>query len=293
MQSQLYRNSRGSRIFDAIIIFVLAVSAAVMLYPLIYVVVTSISTAGIPNRYLYLVPERPHLSAYRLVLRNPMFLRAFANSAFYTVAGSALSIALTMLTAYPLSIRTFPLRNFWMFFIVFTMLFSGGLIPYYLLVRDLHMINTIWAMIIPGSLSAFNVVLARTYLQANIPGEIREAAKVDGAGEWTILLRIVLPLSLPIVAVVGLFSAVGIWNSYINALLFLNDTNLFPIAMILRNIVVGASMREMVPAELRTTTSSTAVQAATLVLAILPITCIYPFLQRYFVKGVMIGALKG
>lgn len=293
MQSQIYRNSRESRIFDRAVVIILTALAAVMLYPLVYTVVVSLSPSYESNRFFYLWPEQASLGAYRVVLENQLFLRAFLNSIFYTTAGSTLSVALTMTTAYPLSIRTFPFRNFFMFFITFTLLFNGGLIPLYLLVKALRMVNTPWAMIVPGALTAFNVILARTYLQSSIPHELREAAKVDGAGEWTIFLRIVFPLSMPIVAVVGLFSAVTIWNSYFNALIYLNDRDLFPVALILRNIVVGATAGGTVPPELATATSGSAVQAATLAAAILPIMCVYPFLQRYFVKGVMIGALKG
>jgi putative aldouronate transport system permease protein len=180
-----------------------------------------------------------------------------------------------------------------MFFITFTMLFSGGLIPYYLLIRSLGLVNTPWVMIVPGALSAFNVILARTYFKTTIPSELREAAKIDGAGEWTILLRIVFPLSTPIVAVIALFTAVGIWNSYFSALIFLNDRNLYPVALILREIVAGVSGAETLPAEMRTTASIAGVRAATLVVSILPIMCVYPFLQKYFVKGIMIGAIKG
>jgi putative aldouronate transport system permease protein len=293
VQSQIYRNSLESRVFDTFVIVVVTLLALMTLYPLIYVVVTSLNAAYVPNRTFYLWPAQPHLGAYQVVLRNSLFLRAFMNSVFYTTSSALLSVVLTMMTAYPLSIRTFPFRNFFMFMITFTLLFNGGLIPLYLLVKALGMVNTPWAIIVPGALTAFNVILARTYLQENIPHELREAAKVDGAGDWIIFLRIVLPLSAPIIAVIGLFTAVANWNSYFYALLFLNDLKLFPVAMILRDIVVGASQRGMVPVELATSTSGTAVQAATLVVAILPILCVYPFLQRYFVKGIMIGAIKG
>jgi ABC-type glycerol-3-phosphate transport system permease component len=222
MQSQLYRNSLESRIFDALNVAFLTLVAALTLYPLIYTVVVSTSAAYVANPYFYLWPVEPTLAAYAEVLGIRVFWRAFFNSVFYTGAASLLSIALTLTTAYPLSIASFPLRNFFMFFITFTILFNGGLIPYYLVVRGLGMINTPWAMIVPGALTAFNVIVARAYLQNNIPPEVREAARVDGAGDWTILLRIVLPLSAPIIAVVGLFSAVSHWNSYFWALVFLN-----------------------------------------------------------------------
>lgn len=293
MESQLYRNSRESRIFDRLNLVLLVAVAVLTLYPLIYIMVVSLSAAHITNRFLFLWPEDPTLGAYTLVFRNELLLRSFLNSTIYTIGAAALSIALTMTTAYPLSIRTFPYRNFFMFFITFTLIFNGGLIPYYLVVKGLGFVNTPWAMIVPGSLSAFNVILTRTYLQETIPPELREAARVDGANDWTVLLYIVLPLSRPIIAVVGLFTGVSVWNNYFPALLFLSDQKLYPVAMVLRDIVVGQTLSTNVPPDLARQTSWIEVEAATLVLAMVPIACVYPFLQRYFTRGIMIGAIKG
>ena len=293
MESQLYRNSRESRVFDAANLVLLAAAAIATLYPLVYVVVVSLSAAHIPNRFFFLWPEQPGLAAYDLVFRNALLLRSFLNSVVYAGGAALLSVVLTLTTAYPLSIRTLPGRKAVMFFITFTLIFNGGLVPYYLVVKALGLVNTPWAMIVPGSLSAFNVILARTYLQETIPAELREAATVDGASDWTILLRIVVPLSRPIIAVVALFTGVGVWNAYLPALLFLSDQNLYPVAMILRDIVVGSTLVTNVPPQLATQTSSIAVQAATLVLAMLPIACVYPFLQRFFARGLLIGAIKG
>lgn len=293
MESQLYRNSYESRIFDAVVVVGLVLVSAITLYPLIYTVVISLSTAYLPNTHFYLWPETPTLTPYAAVLRNQLFLRSFANSILYTGAMTVISVAVTMATAYPLSLPTFPLRGFFMFFLMFTLLFNGGLVPYFLVVQALGMVNTPWAMVIPGSISAFNVILARTYLQESIPNEVREAARVDGANDWTILLRVVFPLSKPIVAVIGLFTAVASWNSYFPALLFLNDQSLFPVAMVLRNIVTGQQATSILPADVANQTTIVQVQAATLVLATLPIAAIYPFLQRYFTHGIMIGAIKG
>jgi putative aldouronate transport system permease protein len=293
MESQLYRNSHESRVFDAVIVVGLILVAAITLYPLIYTVVISLSTAYLPNTHLYLWPETATLTPYAAVLRNQLFLRSFANSILYTGAMTVISVTVTMATAYPLSLPNFPLRNFFMFFLMFTLLFNGGLVPYFLVVQGLGMVNTPWAMVIPGSISAFNVILARTYLQESIPNEVREAARVDGANDWTILLKVVFPLSKPIVAVIGLFTAVMSWNSYFPALLFLNDQSLFPVAMILRDIVTGQQATSILPADVANQTTIVQVQAATLVLATLPIAVIYPFLQRYFTRGIMIGAIKG
>lgn len=293
MVSRIYRQGLGNRLFDGAILVVLAVIAILTVYPLIYVVMMSLSTANLTNPYLYLLPVRPQLGNYQVVMQFPVFWRAYLNTVLYSVSGAALCVFVTMLTAYALSIDTLPFHRFFVVFIVFTMLFSGGLVPYYLQVRSLGLINSPLVMILPGALSGFNVIIARTFLRTNIPRELREAAKMDGAGDWTILWQIVFPLSKPIVAVLALFSGVAIWNSYFNALIFLNDRDLFPVALVLREIVVGVSMIESLPAEVKTQTSIAGVRTATLVLSILPLLAIYPFVQKYFVKGIMLGAIKG
>jgi ABC-type glycerol-3-phosphate transport system permease component len=248
MVSRLYRQGLGSRIFDTVVLFILAIATVLTLYPLIYVIVVSLSTANIPNPYLYLWPVKPQLGNYQVVLQFPTFWRAYLNTVLYSVSGAALCVLVTMLTAYPLSIDTFPFRRIFLVFIVFTMLFSGGLIPYYLQIKSLGLVNNPLVMILPGALSGFNVLITLTFLRTNIPRELREAAKMDGAGEWAILWRIIFPLSKPIVAVLALFSGVAIWNSYFSALIFLSDRNLFPVALVLREIIVGVSMIESLPA---------------------------------------------
>ena len=293
MVSRLYRQGLGSRLFDWVIVVILAIASALTLYPLIYVIVLSLSTANITNPYLYLWPVKPQLGNYLVVLQFPTFWRAYLNTVLYSTTGAALCVLVTLLTAYPLSIDTFPFRRFFLFAVVFTMLFSGGLIPYYLQIKSLGLVNNPLVMIVPGALSGFNVIITRTFLRTNIPRELREAAKMDGAGEWAILWRIIFPLSKPIVAVLALFSGVAIWNSYFGALIFLSDRNYFPVALVLREIIVGVSMIESLPAEIKTQTSIAGVRTATLVLSILPLLIIYPFLQKYFVKGILIGAIKG
>ena len=293
MVSRLYRQGLSSRIFDSVILFVLTIASLLTLYPLIYVIVLSLSTANIPNPYLYLWPVKPQLENYQVVLQFPVFWRAYLNTVLYSVSGAGLCVLVTMLTAYALSIETLPFRRIILFLIVFTMLFSGGLIPYYLQIRNLGLVNNPLVMILPGALSGFNVIIALTFLRTNIPRELCEAARIDGAGDWAILWRIVFPLSKPIVAVLALFSGVAIWNSYFSALIFLSDRDLFPVALVLREIVVGVSMIESLPAEVKTQTSIAGVRTATLVLSVLPLLVIYPFLQKYFAKGVMLGAIKG
>jgi putative aldouronate transport system permease protein len=292
MQSQLYRKSAESRVFDAVVVALLLGAALLALYPLVYTVVVSLSTAGLPNRAFYLWPAGPHLNNYLFVFRLPLFWRAYLNTVGYAAGSALLSVLLTMTTAYPLSIDTLPFRRFLTFAVVFTFLFSGGLIPFYLVVRGLGLINSPLAVIVPGALSAFNVLLARAYLRANVPPELREAARIDGAGDWTILVRIVVPLSLPIVAVVALFSAVATWNSYFNALLFLSRRDLYPLALLLQELVATVANTQL-PPQLQASASLAGVRAATLVVAMVPILLVYPLLQRYFARGILVGAIRG
>lgn len=283
------------RVWDVVIIGLLALLALVMLYPVVYVFVNSVSQSNVPNPYYYLWPSGFTLAAYRLVVSDGTFLRSVLNSMLYAGFGAALSVVLTLLTAYPLSMRSFPFRRTLTLYIVFTLVFTGGLIPNYLLVRQLGLINTPFAIILPGALTAFNVLISRAFFESNVPEELRDAARIDGANEWTILLRIAAPLSKPIVAVVGLISAVGIWNSYFYALIYLNNQNLYPVSLYLYNLITGAQLQQSIPgqgAEMTSAGAST-VEAATLVLAMLPIVCLYPFLQRYFVRGMLLGALHG
>ena len=293
MECSLYRRGFGSRLFDAIIIAILAVVTILTLYPLLYVLVISLSEANLANPYLYLWPVRPHLGNFGVVFRFPTFWQAYANTVYYSLSGALVSVLVTIITSYPLSIRTLPLRRTFMLYITITMLFSGGLIPYFLQVRKLGLVNTRMVMILPGAISAYNVIIMRTFFQTNIPGELRDAAKIDGASDWQILWRMVVPLSKSIIAVIALFTGVGIWNSYFGAMIFLQDRRLFPVALVLRELIVGVSMVDMLPAELRVVSSVAGVRAASLIVSIVPLLAIYPFLQRHFVKGILLGSLKG
>jgi ABC-type glycerol-3-phosphate transport system permease component len=273
----------------------------ITLYPFIYILSVSITppTALLSGRVVFL-PKGFDLSAYQLVLTNKNLVSGFINTVMYSVAGTALSIFLTTLTAYPLAQPHFKrYAKVYMRFVVFTMLFSGGLIPTYLVIRGLRMVNTFWVMIVPGAVSAFYLILVRTFMQ-QLPQELYEAAVMEGCGDFNMYIRIVIPLCTPIIACIALYYAVGIWNSYMTPLIYITSESKYPLQIFLRQIILMASVQEMEMAARGTETlivgatfNSETLKAATLVVSTIPILVVYPFLQKYFVKGIMVGAIKG
>lgn len=288
--------SWGGRAFDAAnAVFMIGLSV-VTLYPFLYVLISSLSDPAwvVQTRGLIWFPHGFNLEAYRLVFQNPAILTGYANTLFYVVIGTALNILMTSLGAYALSRPLLMWRNAIMFLIVFTMFFSGGLIPTYLLVSNLGLLDSRWALIIPSAMSAYNLIIMRTSFQA-LPASLEESAKLDGANDFTILFRIVLPLSMPVVAVMILFYGVGHWNSWFNALIYLRTRDLYPLQLILREILITNSTDSMMTAVGggdKMPIGET-IKYATIIVATIPILLLYPFLQKYFVKGVMIGAIKG
>lgn len=292
------RKSASDRLFVFADYLFLTVAFLVVVFPLANVVSQSLSDPNeVVGGRVYLWPVRPTLDAYRNVVRQPTILRGFLNSVYYAVVGTALNIVLTVMAAYPLSRKDFYGRNVFMVYFTITMLFGGGLVPTYLLVKSLGLINTRWAMIVPGAMAVWNMILARTYFQNNVPAELYESAELDGAGDLRILVSIVLPLCSPIVAVLGLFYAVGHWNSYFDALLYLKSAKLFNLQVILRDALSSIeslnSMVDVTTDTLRVAALIEAMKYAIIVLAIVPVLLAYPFVQRYFIKGIMIGSLKG
>ncbi|WP_046173599.1 carbohydrate ABC transporter permease [Domibacillus indicus] len=290
------KKTLGERLFDYGNILFLVLLSIVTLYPLLYILIASVSDPAYvaQARGIMLLPKNFTLDAYNMVFKNPMIITSYLNTLFYVVVGTTLNIVLTSLGAYALSRKNVLWKNFIMFMIVFTMFFEGGLIPLYLLVSELNMIDTRWALILPTAVSAFNLIIMRTAFQG-IPDSLEESARIDGANDFTILFKIILPLSLPVVAVMVLFYGVYHWNSWFHAMIFLQNRELFPVQLILREILIANDTSSM-------TTGVSAVDAmpigetvkyATIVVATLPILCLYPFLQKYFVKGVMIGGIKG
>jgi len=277
---------------NLIMIFVLLVT----LYPFLYL--TSLSMSS--ERYVYageitFYPKGFTLGTYKVLLRDASFWISYRNTILYTALGTLISLTLTVLLAYPLSKKNLKGRGFFLGIILFTMFFNGGLIPTYLLVtRMLHMRNTIWAVIIPGAISTFNVLITRTYFEG-LPVELEEAAAIDGMSTYGILLKIVLPLSKPILATIGLFYAVGMWNNWFGPFIYLDTKSLFPVSLYLRNIIAGAqNAREIAGGEVEGFGDIEAtIKSASMIVSALPIIMVYPFVQKYFVKGIMIGSLKG
>ncbi|MBE1441651.1 carbohydrate ABC transporter permease [Paenibacillus sp. OAS669] len=291
-------NSLGDKWFEAFVYALLAAVTVVVLYPLVFVLSASISNPEtVLNGEMWLWPKDLSFVGYQKVLENQDLLRSYLNTIIYTAAGTSINLVMTIMAAYPLSQRSFYGRNVITAMLVFTMFFSGGLIPSYMLVKQLGMLNSMWGLIIPGAVSVWNIIIMRTFFQSSIPGEILEAASIDGCSDWKTLWRIVLPLSMPIMAVMVLFYAVGHWNAYFNAMIYLTDRSLYPLQLLLREILVQGEMEHMVnvgdSSHAKTIMDQEAVKYAVVVVANLPILLLYPFLQKYFVKGIMIGALKG
>lgn len=290
--------STGDKAFMGVTYLFLTLVLVIILYPLIYVVSASFSSpAAVAAGKVFLLPVEPTLIGYEAVFQNAKIVSGFLNSIFYLVAGTALNVAMTMLAAYPLSRKEFHGRKIISGIFVFTMYFSGGLVPTYMLVRNLHLLDTRAAVIIPVAMSVWNVIIARTYLQSTIPDELFEAAQLDGCSVIGFLFRIVLPLSAPILAVLVLYYGVGNWNSYFNAMIYLKSQELYPLQLVLREILmlgkVDMTMITDVTALQRMQGLSSLLKYAVIVVASVPMMAIYPFVQKHFVKGIMIGSLKG
>lgn len=265
------------------------------LYPFLYVLFSSLSDPGLlaKNRGILYLPLGFTVKAYELVFQNPMIIVGYLNTIFYVVVGTTINILLTSIGAYALSRKNAMLTKPIMMFITFTMFFSGGLIPTYLLIGQLGMIDTRWALIIPNAISVWNLIIMRTSFKG-IPDSLEESARIDGANDWTILFRIILPLSLPVIAVMILFYGVGHWNAYFDAMIYLRNNDLWPLQLVLREILIENSTDNFITGVGggdRYPIGET-VKYATIIVATLPILFLYPFLQKYFVKGVMIGSIK-
>ncbi|MBD2847522.1 carbohydrate ABC transporter permease [Paenibacillus sp. IB182496] len=291
----MYKTTWNEKLFDTLNVIVLILLACATLYPFIYTLTVSLS---LPSEFklpgLKLFPRDPTLASYAHVLDQTGIGRAFFNSLQRTVIGVAVLLAATAMTAYPLSRKGFPHRGLVMKLFVFSMLFSGGLIPMYLLIRNLGLLDSVWALVLPGAVSAFNLIIMRNFFQA-IPEEIIDSAKIDGAGEWRVLFRIVLPLSTPVLAVVALWAGVHHWNAWFDAMIYIQDLDKQVLQLFVRRAVIEESDELASQVELLQAGnySSETLKAATVMVATIPILCIYPFIQRFFVKGIMLGSVKG
>lgn len=290
------RVSLGEQIFRVCNTLFLSALMIVTVYPILYVAFASFSEPALmmAHKGILWKPLGFSLETYEAVFSNPMILLGYRNTLFIVIVGVALNLLLTSFAAYALSRKTLQYRKQLTLFIVFTMFFSGGLIPFYLLVRGLGITDTLWALILPTAISAFNLIIMRTSFEA-VPDALEESAKIDGANDFGILFRIFLPLCKPVLAVVGLYYGVSHWNSWFNAMIFLQDRSLYPLQLILREILIigeansmaeGASQDEII-------ILGETLKYATIMVATLPIFLVYPLLQKYFVKGALIGAIKG
>lgn len=292
------RESKGDRLFMFLIYLFLTLVLIAVAVPLIYIVSSSFSSPqAVTSGKVWLFPVDFTLDGYKAVFNNPQIGVGYLNSLFYTVVGTLINVTLTIMLAYPLAKKSLYGRNFFMVLLVITMMFEGGLIPYYLVVKNLHLLDTRWAMILPGALGVFQVIVARTFFQTTIPDELAEAAELDGCSDIRFILSIVLPLSKPIIAVMTLMYAVGHWNAYFDALIFLRSPDLFPLQIILRNILILNSVDASMMADVSQMQAQQGLKDllkySLIVVASLPVLIIYPFVQKHFVKGVMIGSLKG
>lgn len=284
----------GDQISNLFIIASMWVVMIITLYPFLFVFSMSISDPKyVLDQSVWLFPKGFSVESYKRVFENPDIWTSYYNTIFYTAIGTALNVMLTIFGAYPLSRKNFFARKQLMIFIVFTMFFSGGLIPLFILIKDLGLYNTRWAMIIPGVISAFLLIVARTFFQS-IPESLDESAKIDGANDIMILFKIIMPLSKPIIAVLALFYAVGHWNSYFSAMIYLPDANLQPLQLYLVKILIQNQdkLSEGMTDELDRALFTLQLKYSIIIVAVLPILLVYPFLQKYFAKGVMLGSLK-
>nr|WP_144923497.1 carbohydrate ABC transporter permease [Paenibacillus bovis] len=291
--------TKADRVFTYINYTFLGLLTLIVLYPLIYILSASFSsTEAVAAGRVWLFPVDFSLKGYETVFNYDLIWTGYANSLFYTIVGTTINIVLTIMAAYPLSRPDFKGRNFFMFLFFFTMLFNGGLIPTYLLVKDLDLLNTRWALIIPNAMSVFNVIIARTYFKMTIPKELLESSKLEGCDDFRFIRSVVLPLSGPIIAVIALFYAVGHWNAYFNALIYLRDQALYPLQLVLQNILVQSQIDPEMMGSIDVETQQQLLgleqllKYSLIVVASLPVLIMYPFVQKHFVKGVMIGSIK-
>ena len=289
--------STGDRVFTIVNYSLLMLVLIIELYPLVYVVAASFSDPqAVVSGKVFLFPVNPTLKGYAAVFKNKKILTGFSNSIFYLIVGTVLNLVMTMLCAYPLSRKEFRARGFLSMFFVFTMYFSGGMVPAYILVNKLGMINTRWSMIIPMAMSTYNMIICRTYIVNSIPDELYEASQMDGCTPFRYMLSVVVPLSKPILAVLTLYYGVVRWNDYFNAMLYLYKDNLQPLTIVMKEILIMSQvdMTQVTDASAvsKLQGMSELLKYSTIVVASLPVMLLYPLIQKHLVKGVMIGAVK-
>ncbi|MDR2536952.1 MAG: carbohydrate ABC transporter permease [Treponema sp.] len=292
------RDTAFDRAFVMFIYIMLSLTLLIVIVPIIFIIAASFSDPqAVISGEVWFWPVRPTLRGYEAVFKNPKLMTGFFNSFFYMIVGTVVNLIMTMLCAYPLTRKEFRARNVISVLMVFTMYFSGGMIPTYIVVRKLGLIDTRWAMIIPVALSVWNVILCRTYIASTIPDSLYESATMEGCSPFRFMISIVLPLSAPIMAVLALYYGVSHWNTYFNALIYLNKAELAPLQIVLREILVLSKIDPIMISDARELAAkqglSDLLKYSVIIVGSVPVMIIYPFVQKYFVTGVMIGAVKG
>lgn len=290
--------SWNDKVFYGVVAIVLTLFFILVLYPCVYVISASFSSgAAVQSGKVVLFPVDFSLEGYKTVFRTPTVWTGFRNSLFYTFVGTAINIIMTITAAYCLSRNDLPGRNFIMLIFTFTMFFSGGMITSYMLVQKLGLLNTVWSLLIPGAIGVYNLIIAKTFIQNSIPEELLEAARMDGCSDFMYFIKVVIPLSKAIIAVLVLFYGVSHWNAYFNAMIYLHDKALYPLTLFLREILMADQIdpSTVTDPELQAHLAQAAgvIKYALIVVSMIPVLVIYPFIQKYFVKGVMIGSVKG
>lgn len=282
-------------VFDIVNIFIMLFLLAITLYPLVYVLSVSLSSAHfVKANMIYLLPRGINLSAYKEVFESKMIWVSYKNTIVYTVLGTFIQTSLTTMLAFGMSRKNLIFRKQITVFILFTMFFGGGLIPDFLLIKSLGLYNTIWAILIPGAISTYNMIIIRTFMQG-LPEEIFESVRIDGGNDLQIFVRIVLPLSTAVIMTISLFYAVGHWNAYFSAMIYFKDRVKMPLQVILMEMISNSNMMEFttyIEEDYEPPTSDMLIMAS-IIVSLIPMLAVYPFVQKYFVKGVMIGSLKG
>lgn len=292
------KQSQGDITFNIINYIVLGIVFVVVFYPLYFVLIASVSNPALANSgQVFLFPKEFTLSGYEGIFKDEQIITGYINSFIYTIVGVCVNLFCTIPAAYALSRKNLTGRKFFMYVIIFTMFFNGGMIPNYLLVKELNLYNSMWALILPGAVVPFNLIIARTFFESTIPSELIEAAKIDGCDEFKTFFKVVLPLSGALIAIMILFYGVGHWNTYFNAMIYIREKAKFPLQLVLRNILilnqVSPDMLGDVVQAAKKQETAALIQYGAIIVSSLPLLVLYPFIQKYFVKGVMIGAVKG
>ena len=290
--------SRKDKMFDALIILVLCIVLVIVLYPLYFVVIASVSDPiQVIGGKVILKPIGFNFEAYKRVFKYEMVMRGYGNTLMYTAAGTTLNLVMTDLAAYPLSRRKLHGKGFVLGMMMVTMFFSGGLIPTYVTIRSLRLLDTFWVMILPGALSVYNTMLMRSFFITSVPVELEEAARIDGASHFKTLTQVILPVSKAILAVMVVFYAAGHWNNYFSGLIYLSTEEKYPLQLVLRAILIQNQMQEEMVIDVGDTYNrqmmAETLKYALIIVSSVPLLLLYPFVQKYFVHGVMIGSVKG